>query len=51
MTKQIKKVITPCPECRSKIGYIAVGPYRSQCRSCYALLKNSEIVVPTDGRS
>lgn len=33
----------PCPECDSTKGYSRVGPYRSQCLNCNALLKNSEI--------
>jgi ribosomal protein L37AE/L43A len=33
----------PCPECTSTKGYSRVGKYRSQCKNCNALLKNSEI--------
>lgn len=35
----------PCPECSSTSGYSRVGKYRSQCNSCNALLKNSEIGI------
>lgn len=33
----------PCPECESTRGYSPVGPFRSQCLGCNALLKNQEI--------
>lgn len=35
----------PCPECNSTAGYSRVGKYRSQCNSCNALLKNSEVGI------
>jgi hypothetical protein len=35
----------PCPECNSTKGYSRVGKYRSQCKSCNALLKNAEVNI------
>lgn len=35
----------PCPECSSTKGYSRMGKYRSQCKNCNALLKNSEVNI------
>jgi endogenous inhibitor of DNA gyrase (YacG/DUF329 family) len=32
----------PCPECRKNAGWEPMGPYRSMCMGCGALVKNSE---------
>lgn len=33
----------PCPECGAKDGYDDMGPYRTQCVACGALLKHAEV--------
>jgi hypothetical protein len=32
----------PCPECRQRAGWEPMGPYRSLCQGCGALVKNDE---------
>lgn len=32
-----------CPECNTTAEFTAVGPYRSMCENCGAVVKNEEL--------